>query len=57
MHRQVQLFKSEKVQIPANTSNRWQDGISNLILPLFEKQKRLVLGQGYLQMDETPSRF
>jgi len=56
IHRQVQRFKREDVHIPANTISGWQENISNLILPLFEKQKQLVLGQGYLQVDETPIR-
>jgi len=56
IHRQVQRFKRDDVHIPANTINGWQESISNLIFPLFEKQKQLVLGQGYLQVDETPIR-
>jgi len=56
IYRQVQRFSRENVRIPANTINGWQDGISRLILPLFEKHKQLVLGQGYLQVDETPIR-
>ena len=56
IHRQVQRFSRENVHIPANTISGWQDSISHLILPLFEKHKHLVLGQGYLQVDETPIR-
>ncbi len=56
IYRQVQRFARENVRIPANTINGWQDSISGLLRPLFEKQKQLVLGQGYLQVDETPIR-
>jgi hypothetical protein len=56
IYRQVQRFARENVRIPANTINGWQDSISGLLMPLFEKQKQLVLGQGYLQVDETPIR-
>ena len=56
IYRQVQRFSRENVHIPANTINGWQDSISRLVLPLFEKHKQLVLGQGYLQVDETPIR-
>ncbi len=54
IYRQVQRFARENVSIPSNTINGWQDAISRLLAPLFEKQKQLVLGQGYLQVDETP---
>ncbi len=56
IYRQVQRFARENVRIPANTINGWQDSIFGLLSPLFEKQKQLVLGQGYLQIDETPIR-
>jgi transposase len=56
IHRQVQRFSREKIHIPATTINGWQDSISRLIFPLFARQKQLVLGQGYLQVDETPIR-
>ncbi len=56
IHRQIQRYGREGVRIPANTINGWQDRIAELISPLFEKQKQLVLGQGYLQVDESPIR-
>lgn len=56
VYRQLQRFARENVRIPANTINGWQDSISGLLWPLFEKQKQLVLRQGYLQVDETPIR-
>jgi len=56
IYRQVQRFARENIRIPANTINGWQDAISRLIFPLFEKHKQMVIGQGYLQVDETPIR-
>ncbi len=56
IYRQVQRFARENVRIPANTINGWQDAISRLLAPLSDRQKQLVLGQGYLQVDETPIR-
>lgn len=56
VYRQVQRFSREQIRIPSNTINGWQDAISRLMMPLFEKQKELVMGQGYLQIDETPIR-
>ena len=56
IYRQVQRFARENIRIPANTINGWQDAISRLIFPLFEKHKQMVVGQGYLQVDETPIR-
>lgn len=56
IYRQVQRFSREGIRIPSNTIDGWQDAISWLIQPLYESQKKLVLGQGYLQVDETPIR-
>jgi len=55
LYRQSQRFKTEhQVDIPRSTLGGWQSGIANLVRPLYEEQKRQVLGQGYLQVDETP---
>ena len=38
-------------------AQRWEAGkaaIARLLRPLYEEQRRQVLGQGYLQVDETP---
>jgi transposase len=56
IYRQVKRFARENVRIPANTINGWQDAMSRLLYPLFEKHKQFVMGQGYLQVDETPIR-
>lgn len=56
VHRQLKKFKQEGVNIPENTVNGWQNSISSLLEPLFEKQKEIILQQGYIQADETPIR-
>jgi transposase len=54
-YRQEQRFKTEhQVNIPRTTIDGWQTRTSNLVWPLYEELKRQVLGQGYIQLDETP---
>lgn len=54
VYRQVERFKREQVRIPATTIDSWITQTANLVEPLYEHLKKLVLGQGYLQVDETP---
>jgi len=55
LYRQSQRFKTEhQIDIPRSTMWGWQSSIARLLRPLYEEQKRQVLGQGYLQVDETP---
>jgi len=54
-YRQSQRLKTEhQVNIPCTTIDGWQTRTSNLVWPLYEELKRQVLGQGYIQLDETP---
>ena len=54
-YRQAQRFKTEhQITIPCTTIDGWQTRTSNLVWPLYEELKRQVLGQGYIQLDETP---
>jgi len=54
-YRQSQRFKTEhQIDIPRSTMGGWQGSIANLLRLLYEEQKRQVLGQGYLEVDETP---
>jgi transposase len=54
-YRQEQRFRTEhQVTIPRTTIDGWQTRTSNLVWPLYEELKRQVLGQGYIQLDETP---
>jgi transposase len=55
LYRQSQRFKTEhQIDIPRSTMGGWQSSIARLLRPLYEEQRRQVLGQGYLQVDETP---
>jgi len=53
-YRQIERFKREGITIAASTIDSWTAQIADLIEPLYENLKRQVLGQGYLQVDETP---
>ncbi|MDF1573485.1 MAG: transposase [Bacteroidales bacterium] len=54
-YRQSQRFKTEhQIDIPRSTMGGWQGTIARLLHLLHEEQKRQVLGQGYLEVDETP---
>jgi len=54
-YRQSQRFKTEhQIDIPRSTMGGWQGKVANLLHLLHEEGKRQVLGQGYLQVDETP---
>ena len=55
-YRQAQRYEREGVKIPRSTIDNWQTGTANLLWPLYEELKRQVLGQGYIQLDETPIR-
>lgn len=54
LYRQIERFKREGVRIPASTIDSWIAQTADLIEPLYGHLKKLVLGQGYLQVDETP---
>ena len=54
IHRQRQRFKREDINMPASTIDSWITQTANRIDPLYIVLKKLVLGQGYIQVDETP---
>ncbi len=54
IYRQIERFKREGVKIPASTIDSWITQTADLITPLYNQLKKLVLNQGYLQVDETP---
>lgn len=54
VYRQIERFKREKVTIAATTIDSWITQTSDLVEPLYKCLVSLVLGQGYLQVDETP---
>ena len=54
IYRQIERFKREQVKIPASTIDSWITQTADLLEPLYHYLKKLVLCQGYLQVDETP---
>lgn len=54
IYRQIERFKREGIKIPSSTINGWQESIASLLWPLYKALKNRVLGQGYIQADETP---
>lgn len=54
IYRQIERFKREGIKISSSTINGWQESIATLLWPLYETLKDRVLGQGYIQADETP---
>jgi transposase len=55
-YRQIERFKRVGISIPAYTIDSWLTQTADLIEPLYDNLKRQILGQGYLQVDETPIR-
>lgn len=53
-NRQIERYKREGVNITPSSMDGWFTKTADLIMPLYECSKRLVLGQGYIQCDETP---
>jgi transposase len=54
IYRQIERFKREDIKLPASTIDSWITQTADLVTPLYDQLKKLVLGQGYLQVDETP---
>jgi len=53
-YRQIMRYAREGVKICQSTIDGWQTATYNLLYPLHETLRRQALGQGYLQVDETP---
>jgi transposase len=56
IYRQLKRFEREGVKIPSSTIDSWQGLTSTLLEPLYECLKQFILAEGYLQVDETPTR-
>ncbi len=54
IYRQIERFKRDQVVIPASTIDGWVTQTANLLNPLYDYLVKLVIAQGYLQVDETP---
>jgi transposase len=54
IYRQIERFKREDIKLTASTIDSWITQTADLVKPLYDQLRKLVLGQGYLQVDETP---
>jgi len=54
VYRQIERFKREDIKLSASTIDSWITQTAGLVGPLYDQLKKLVLGQGYIQADETP---
>lgn len=54
LYRQMERFKREAVNIPYSTITDWVSGTVNLIAPLYDAHKKIILASDYLHADETP---
>lgn len=54
IYRQIERFKRDQVVISASTIDGWVTQTANLLNPLYDHLVKLVIAQGYLQVDETP---
>ena len=54
IYRQIERFKRDQVVIPSSTIDGWVTQTANLLHPLYDHLIKLVIAQGYLQVDETP---
>lgn len=53
-HRQIKMFKREKIPIAESTLKGWYGATCRLLAPLYEKLKTEILLSDYLQVDESP---
>ena len=56
LYRQIERFKREQVTISSSTIDSWITQTADLVEPLYQHLINLVLRQGYLQVDETPTK-
>ena len=54
LYRQMERFKREGINIPYSTIGDWIRNGCNLIDPLYEALKKLILQSNYLHADESP---
>ena len=53
LYRLEQIFKRQGISIARSTMNGWLGGTSDLLAPIAEALKRDILGDDFLQVDET----
>lgn len=54
LYRQAQMFKRQGIVLSDSTLGGWVNAVAQLLLPLYEAQKKKILSASYLQADETP---
>lgn len=54
LYRQMERFKREGINIPYSTTSDWIKKGCNLIDPLYESLKKLIVQSNYLHADESP---
>ncbi|MDV7395211.1 transposase, partial [Arthrospira platensis SPKY1] len=54
LYRQIERYKREGINISDSTIGSWIAQIADLINPLYQTLINQVIGQGYIQVDETP---
>lgn len=54
LHRQLQRFKREQINIAPSTIGDWVKYSCELLTPLYDTLKKQVLTSGYIMADETP---
>jgi transposase len=52
-YRQIKRWEQQGVNISASTLGSWQENLSEVLLPLYEAMRSVVLQSCYLQVDET----
>ncbi|MDE5814498.1 MAG: IS66 family transposase [Muribaculaceae bacterium] len=56
-YRQVKQYADLGVKLPTSTVNDWVHAVASKLTPLYEAQRRDILGSDYLQIDEVPWRI
>ena len=56
LYRQMQIFKRAGVEISSSTIDGWVAKLGSLLEPLYDAMADVVRLDGYLQVDETPTR-
>jgi transposase len=54
LHRQIDKYAKMGVRVPASTASDWIMGGWEHLRPLWKLLRMMVVGQGYLQVDESP---
>lgn len=55
LHRQIERYKREKVEISQSTMAGWvKESVNNFIVPIYNALKQKILAGDYLHVDESP---